>query len=341
MAAEMTGSADAAEPTLDDVAGRVFEATIAAFDILAIHIGDRLGLYRALAEGGPATAVELAARTRIHPRYAREWLEQQAATGLLVAENGVADGDARRFRVPAAVAEAFTERDSPYSVAPMATSLVACAGVMPELLEAYRTGGGVPWAAYGSDMVDAQGDFNRPWLLASLGSEYLPSIPDIDARLRADPPARVADVACGVGWASIAIARAYPKVHVDGFDFDRLSIERARSNAAEAGLTGRVEFHEGDAAESSDRGRFDLRRDRRGGARPGATGRGAARGPRDARAGRHGHRRRREDAGGVHRAGRRRRAVVLRLQHPVLPSGGHGGDALGGDGNGDARFDHG
>ena len=309
MAAEMTGSADAAEPTLDDVAGRVFEATIAAFDILAIHIGDRLGLYRALAEGGPATAVELAARTRIHPRYAREWLEQQAATGLLVADNGVADGDARRFRVPAAVAEAFTERDSPYSVAPMATSLVACAGVMPDLLDAYRTGGGVPWAAYGSDMVDAQGDFNRPWLLASLGSEYLPAIPDIDARLRADPPARVADVACGVGWASIAIARAYPKVHVDGFDFDRLSIERARSHAAEAGLTGRVEFHEGDAAESSDRGRFDLVviieavHDL---ARPVEV---LQRGPRDARAGWHGHRRRRED--------RRMRSP----RRPTTPSG--------------------
>ena len=239
------------------------------------------------------------------------------------------------------VAEAFTERDSPYSVAPMATSLVACAGVMPDLLEAYRTGGGVPWAAYGSDMVDAQGDFNRPWLLASLGSEYLPSIPDIDARLRADPPARVADVACGVGWASIAIARAYPKVHVDGFDFDRLSIERARSNAAEAGLTGRVEFHEGDAAELSDRGRFDLVviveavHDL---ARPVEV--------------LHAVREMLAPAGTVIVADEKTQerftspaddagAVVLRLQHPVLPSRGHGGDALGGDGNGDARFDHG
>ena len=140
----------------------------------------------------------------------------------------------------------------------MARSIVACAAVMPELLRAYRTGGGVPWSSYGSDMVEAQGDFNRPWLLASLGNEYLPAIPDVDRRLRSDPPARVADVACGVGWASIAIARAYPNVRVDGFDLDEASIEVARTNAAKAGLADRVAFHAVDAAEPGAKGRYDL-----------------------------------------------------------------------------------
>jgi 2-polyprenyl-3-methyl-5-hydroxy-6-metoxy-1,4-benzoquinol methylase len=247
------------DPTPGEVAGRIFEAAVAAFDILSIHLGDRLGLYRALVAGGPATAEELASRAGIDPRYAREWLEQQAATGLLRVEaDGAGHAASRRFRLPAGAAEALVDPENPYSVAPLARSLVACAAVMPELLAAYRTGGGVPWTSYGTEMVEAQGDFNRPWLLASLGNEYLPAIPDVDRRLRADPPARVADVACGVGWASIAMARAYPGVRVDGFDLDEASIERATAHAADAGLADRVTFIAGDAARPAAKGAYDL-----------------------------------------------------------------------------------
>jgi 2-polyprenyl-3-methyl-5-hydroxy-6-metoxy-1,4-benzoquinol methylase len=124
-------------------------------------------------------------------------------------------------------------------------------------MEAYRTGGGVAWSDYGADMIEAQGDFNRPWLLASFGTELLPAIPAIHARLVADPPARIADVACGVGWASIAMARAYPNVRVDGFDLDEMSIELARRNAAEAGLSDRVTFQVRDVAEA-EAGQYDL-----------------------------------------------------------------------------------
>jgi ubiquinone/menaquinone biosynthesis C-methylase UbiE len=99
-------------------------------------------------------------------------------------------------------------------------------------------------------MIEAQGDFNRPWLLGSFGTEMLPAIPGIHERLQADPPARVADVACGVGWAAIAIARAYPNVRVDGFDLDEASIALARQNADEAGVSDRVTFETRDVAEA-------------------------------------------------------------------------------------------
>jgi 2-polyprenyl-3-methyl-5-hydroxy-6-metoxy-1,4-benzoquinol methylase len=141
---------------------------------------------------------------------------------------------------------------------PLARSIVACTAVLPQLLEAYRTGGGVSWSAYGTDMIAAQGDFSRPWITRSLGAGYVPAIPDTGERLRADPPARVADVACGVGWAAIAIARAYPKVLVHGFDLDEASIEHARRNAVRAGVGGRVTFLARDASESSSAGRYDL-----------------------------------------------------------------------------------
>ena len=107
------------------------------------------------------------------------------------------------------------------------------------------------------DMIESQGDFNRPWLVNSFGSEILPAIPDVHRRLRADPPARVADVACGVGWAAIAIAKAYPNVRVDGFDLDPSSIELARANAAAAGVAERVTFEVRDIGTVAD-GTYDV-----------------------------------------------------------------------------------
>jgi 2-polyprenyl-3-methyl-5-hydroxy-6-metoxy-1,4-benzoquinol methylase len=244
--------------TAEGLAGRLFEATLGMMDVLAVHLGDRLGLYRTLRDRGPATAGELASRAGIDERYAREWLEQQAATGILDVDDPEAAADERRYSLPDAYVEPLLDRDSAWSIAPLGRSIVACATVMPQLLEAYRSGGGVDWSAYGADMIEAQGDFNRPWLRGSFGSEVLPAIPAIHERLIADPPARVADVACGVGWAAIAIAAAYPNVHVDGFDLDPSSIELARANAEAAGVADRVSFAVRDAADPAAANRYDL-----------------------------------------------------------------------------------
>jgi 2-polyprenyl-3-methyl-5-hydroxy-6-metoxy-1,4-benzoquinol methylase len=170
----------------------------------------------------------------------------------------VAPADRRRYRLPDAYAAPLLDLDNPLSIAPLARSAIATAKVLPELLEAYRTGGGVEWAAFGPDMIEAQGDFNRPWLRGSFARQNLPAIPAIHTRLTADPPARVADVACGVGWAAIAIATAYPGVRVDGFDLDPGSIELARANAKLAGVTDRVTFAVRDAADRAAAGQYDL-----------------------------------------------------------------------------------
>jgi 2-polyprenyl-3-methyl-5-hydroxy-6-metoxy-1,4-benzoquinol methylase len=252
----MTGHID--EAARDAFVERLFVGGVHMMEVMSIYLGDRLGLYRSLAGDGTATTAELAARTGIHERYAREWLEQQAAAGILSVDDPAKDPAERSFSLPREHAEALIDLDSPYSMTPLGRSVVACAKVLPALLEAYRTGRGVDWADYGDDMIEAQGDFNRPWLKASLGSEYLPKIADVHGRLLADPPARVADVACGVGWAAIAIAQAYPKVRVDGFDLDVSSIELASSNAATAGLDGRVRFEARDAADPVHAGQYDL-----------------------------------------------------------------------------------
>jgi SAM-dependent methyltransferase len=131
-------------------------------------------------------------------------------------------------------------------VAPLARMVVGFVKQTDLLVEAFRTGGGVSWAAHGADGREGQAAANRPLFLGPLGREYLPAIPDVDAALRAG--GRVADVGCGLGWSAIGIALAYPDVTVDGFDVDGPSIAAARHNAREAGVDDRVRFHVADAA---------------------------------------------------------------------------------------------
>jgi 2-polyprenyl-3-methyl-5-hydroxy-6-metoxy-1,4-benzoquinol methylase len=143
-------------------------------------------------------------------------------------------------------------------ISPLARAFVGAIQTIPQVMAGFRTGGGVPWSEFGPDMIESQGDFNRPWIVNLLASEYLPSIADVHERLQADPPARVADVACGVGWAAVAIAKAYPKVTVDGFDPEESSIEIARRLAADAGVDDRVRFEARDGATLGDEGPYDL-----------------------------------------------------------------------------------
>ena len=110
---------------------------------------------------------------------------------------------------------------------------------MPQLLAAFRTGAGVPYASYGADAVEAQAALNRPAFVNQLVPDWIPQIPDVAALLAtAAVSTRVADVGCGLGWAAIELAKAYPHLHVDGYDSDEESITRARRNAADAGCLG-------------------------------------------------------------------------------------------------------
>ena len=235
----MASAADATERR-DALVERLSLDAIGAFDLFSVHIGERLGLYRALADKGPLTSSELAEAAGIHERYAREWLEQQAASDILAAEGE--DQGSRRFRLPEGHDEALLDVSSLNYIAPIARAVLASIRPIDALLEAMRTGGGVPYADYGEDLHEAQAAFTRPLFENLLGSEWLGAVPEIRDRLLADPPARVADVACGQGRSSIEIARAYPKVQVDGIDSDTASIEFARKNLEGSGVEDRVSF---------------------------------------------------------------------------------------------------
>ena len=239
------------------LAGRLFEALLGTADLLNVYLGDRLGLYAALTQGGPATSAELSARAGIAERYAREWLEQQAVGGIIECEDASASTSERRYSLPPEYAEVLLDPDSQSYLAPMARMFVAASQQLPALMEAFRSGGGVGWARYGPDMSEGQEAGNRPFYVGSMGDWIAGGLPEIHERLSGDG-AKVADIGCGGGWSSISIARAYPGAQVHGFDLDEPAVERARANAEGAGVSDRVTFHAVDPREAGPRDRYDL-----------------------------------------------------------------------------------
>lgn len=239
---------DADTDATDAFVERFFSAVLGTQFVQAAYLGDRLGWYRALAASDGLTSVELATRTATAERYAREWLEHQAVCGVLTV-NDAGDTDTapqqRRFSLPSGHAEVLTGEESLNYLMPLGRMTVGLGKHMDALLRAYRTGGGVSWSEFGEDPREAQGAQNRPMFMRALGNDYLPRVPEVHTALAAG--GRVADVGCGLGWSSIGIALAYPGVTVDGFDVDGPSVDAARRNAHEAGVSDRVRFHHTDA----------------------------------------------------------------------------------------------
>ena len=235
---------------------RLFDAALGAIDMWSVYLGDKLGLYAALAQLGPLTAHELASAAQMDSRYATEWLEQQAVTGILVTDDPALPADQRRFALPDAHAEVLTNADSLNYLTPFMRLLTAAGMQLPALMDAYRTGGGVGWGQYGSDMRTGQADMNRPWFLSALGTDWFPAVPELDQRLSSG--ARVADIGCGEGWSSIAMALAYPNAVIHGYDLDDPSIKAARDNVASAGVADRVTFVAGDAALAERNEEYDV-----------------------------------------------------------------------------------
>jgi 2-polyprenyl-3-methyl-5-hydroxy-6-metoxy-1,4-benzoquinol methylase len=237
------------------LAERLFQSAMATLDLLTVYLGDQLGLYRALFEGGPATSTELAERTGTFERYVREWLEQQAASGILDVDDPEAEPLSRRFRLPPQHVEVLVEEDNLNYQAHKGVDIVRAARPLPALVEAFRTGAGLPRLPW---PPEGRAEFNRARFLNLLGREWLPAIPPVHARLSSDPPARVADLGCGTGWSSIAMAQAYPKIEVDGFDLDEAAIGQAREHASNSGVSDRVRFQAADAAALRAAGPYDL-----------------------------------------------------------------------------------
>ena len=207
---------------------RLFAATIESLEIASVHLGCTLGLYRALADGGDATPAELAARTGTAERYVREWLEQQAVAGFLTVDDVDAEtGRTPLRRCPPRTGAVFVDEQDLRYLAPLSSLVIGVCGPM-NVLAAYRRGDRGSLRGLRRRRARRVAALNRPMFANQLAG-WLAAIPEVDGRLRATPPARVADLACGSAWSSIAIARAYPAVTVGPSTWTR---RRSRPPAA-------------------------------------------------------------------------------------------------------------
>ncbi|WP_161962400.1 class I SAM-dependent methyltransferase [Nocardioides speluncae] len=242
---------------IEELVGRIFMEGVGAFHLATVYLGIKHGLF-ALLDGRRLTTAELATEAGLDEWYVGEWLQAEVTAGLVLADD---EDDLRRgrFTVAPGVREALVDETGPAYIGGLPLAQAAALSVMPQLLTAFRTGAGVPYSAYGEDAVAAQAALNRPAFAHQLVPEWIPQIPDV-AALLADPTrqARVADVGCGLGWAAIELAKAYPHLRVDGYDSDEASITAARRNAAEAGVADRVTFDVADASGGYGAGRYDL-----------------------------------------------------------------------------------
>ncbi len=214
-----------------------------------VVIGDRLGLYKALA-ASPATAHELALRTRTDPRYVREWLSSQAAGGYVEY-----DAASDKFSLTAEQAFTLADEDSP-AYLPGAFQLgLGALRAVPRITEAFRSGAGMGWGEHDSDVFHGCEKFFRPGYAANLVSAWIPALQGVQARLARG--GRVADVGCGKGASTILMAQAFPASRFVGFDYHAESIEEARASARRAGVADRVSFEVAKAKEYGG-GPYDL-----------------------------------------------------------------------------------
>jgi SAM-dependent methyltransferase len=221
----------------------------AGLSAVLIHIGDRLGLYRAMGDGAPVTSAELAARTGLAERYVREWLHNQAAAGWVTYDPAGAT-----FTLPVEHAILVADETQPTFLLGGFDFVASMWADEPAITNAFRTGDGIGWHEHDHRLFVGTERFFRPGYQANLVAAWLPELGGVvDALQRG---ARVADVGCGYGAASILLGESYPKSTIVGFDYHTASIEAARTRAREARVDDRVTFEVAGAKDFT--GSYDL-----------------------------------------------------------------------------------
>jgi 2-polyprenyl-3-methyl-5-hydroxy-6-metoxy-1,4-benzoquinol methylase len=234
----------------DAALGRFLGDAGAAFSSALVLVGDKLGLYKALNEGGAQTARQLAERTGTHERYVREWLSNQAASGYITY-----DPETRTFALPAEHVPFLADDTSEVTMFGLFSMAAVLFADEPKITEVFKTGQGLGWHEHDQRLFACTERLFRPGYRAHLVADWIPALDGVAAKLRAG--ARVADIGCGFGTSTILMANAYPAASFVGYDYHVPSIEAARSAASAAGLSDRVTFEVASARDLSGDG-FDL-----------------------------------------------------------------------------------
>src|SRR5688572_21026125 len=219
---------------LDAFLGQIVGDAGAAMSAALVVIGDRLGLYKALANG-PASAAELAQRTGTAERYVQEWLDAQAASGYVRYSK-----QSQTYELPPEQATALADDLSPAFVPGLFQIMHAMWSAVDRMAERFKTGEGLPWGEHHHCLFEGTERFFRAGYIGNLVTSWLPSLDGVVAKL--ERGAKVADVGCGLGASTILMARAYPNSRFYGYDSHPASIEVARQRASAAGVEGRVVF---------------------------------------------------------------------------------------------------
>jgi SAM-dependent methyltransferase len=230
--------------------GRFLGDVGSVFTAVSVVTGDRLGLYRALADGGPQTSAELASATNTYERYVREWLANQAAAGYLTY-----DPESRRFSLPPEHVPLLADRENELNMCGLFAFGQPLFADEPKMTEAFRTGEGVGWHEHDPRLYGATDRIFRNGYAAHLVGDWLPALDGVEAKLRTG--AAVADLGCGYGSSTLLMSKAYPMSTFVGYDYHAPSIEAAREAARLAGVADRVRFETG-AADAMPAGQFDL-----------------------------------------------------------------------------------
>jgi SAM-dependent methyltransferase len=223
------------ESKLNAFLGQAIGEMGAAMNAALIVLGDKLGLYKAMAGAGPLTSAQVAKKTNLNERYVREWLSAQAAGGFLTY-----DAAAQTFTLPPEQAFALAAEDSPVFLPGFFLIVSSVMKDVSKIEEGFRTGKGVGWHEHDHELFHGTEKFFRPNYRAHLVGEWIPALEGVEAKLKAG--AKVADVGCGLGTSTILMAEAYPKSTFVGSDYHDRSIELARAAAARAGVADRVKF---------------------------------------------------------------------------------------------------
>ncbi len=207
----------------------------AALHAVLILLGDRLGLYKAMADGQPISPAYLAQRTGTHERYVREWLNANAAGGYVLYHP-----HDQTFSLPPEQAMALALEDSPAFIPGAFQIVAACFHDADRIEQVFRSGAGMGWHEHHHDLFHGTERFFRSGYLAALTTSWIPALDGVEAKLQRG--GKVADIGCGLGASTILMAKAYPASEFFGFDYHPESIELARVAAAREGLTDRIHF---------------------------------------------------------------------------------------------------
>jgi ubiquinone/menaquinone biosynthesis C-methylase UbiE len=236
---------------VDQLAERIINETNSAISCLTLYLGHKLNLFNSLKEASPVTSSELAAKTNYSERYLLEWLECMTVNGYIEY-----DPSTNKFSLSEEHAIVFCDRDNSAYTIPFVYWIPSLSSVIDKLFEAFKTGKGISYSSYGTDLLFAQGEGNRPMFVNDI-AKWISSMPDIENKLKSEG-GHVIEVGCGDGWASIALAKYFPLVKIDAIDPDSSSIDNASKNVQDEELQERISLYATPIEKAPVKEKYDL-----------------------------------------------------------------------------------